>query len=166
MTASFFMLFDSFLLFSRYHGYLWTSGDLLKPSPPTQIHSPGAPLHSGKMLPNDLDSSLANLVGSEYKMCKFSLHIFPVNQSCCVSLSTDAMFIFVLFLLPDLQFGGTPAKKWVGLPYIKSRAAGRRLLSDLSRCSMIFASSVHLQMHVLDRVCFCASGQSSSGVSW
>lgn len=105
------MPFDSFLLFSRYHGYLWTSGDLLKPSPPTQIHSPGAPLHSGKMLPNDLDSSLANLVGSEYKMCKFSFHIFPVNQSCCVSLSSDAMFIFVLFLLPDLQFGGTPAKK-------------------------------------------------------
>uniref|UniRef100_A0A087XFZ3 Phosphatidylinositol-binding clathrin assembly protein n=1 Tax=Poecilia formosa TaxID=48698 RepID=A0A087XFZ3_POEFO len=40
------------------------SGDLLKPSPPTQIHSPGAPLHSGKMLPNDLDASLANLVGN------------------------------------------------------------------------------------------------------
>ncbi|XP_015816803.3 phosphatidylinositol-binding clathrin assembly protein isoform X2 [Nothobranchius furzeri] len=39
-------------------------GDLIKPSPPTQIHSPGAPLHSGKMLPNDLDSSLANLVGN------------------------------------------------------------------------------------------------------
>ncbi|XP_061595501.1 phosphatidylinositol-binding clathrin assembly protein-like isoform X4 [Cololabis saira] len=39
-------------------------GDLLKPSPPTQIHSPGAPLHSGKMLPSDLDSSLANLVGN------------------------------------------------------------------------------------------------------
>uniref|UniRef100_A0A671VJC5 ENTH domain-containing protein n=1 Tax=Sparus aurata TaxID=8175 RepID=A0A671VJC5_SPAAU len=39
-------------------------GDLLKPAPPTQIHSPGAPLHSGKMLPNDLDSSLANLVGN------------------------------------------------------------------------------------------------------
>ncbi|XP_078786800.1 phosphatidylinositol-binding clathrin assembly protein isoform X4 [Oryzias latipes] len=39
-------------------------GDLLKPSPPTQIHSPGAQLHSGKMLPNDLDSSLANLVGN------------------------------------------------------------------------------------------------------
>uniref|UniRef100_A0A3P8P9Z6 Phosphatidylinositol-binding clathrin assembly protein n=1 Tax=Astatotilapia calliptera TaxID=8154 RepID=A0A3P8P9Z6_ASTCA len=63
-THIFFMLFDSFLLFSRYHGYLWTLGDLLKPSPPTQIHSPGAPLHSGKMLPNDLDSSLANLVGN------------------------------------------------------------------------------------------------------
>nr|XP_043898143.1 phosphatidylinositol-binding clathrin assembly protein-like isoform X1 [Solea senegalensis] len=39
-------------------------GDLLKPAPHTQIHSPGAPLHSGKMLPNDLDSSLANLVGN------------------------------------------------------------------------------------------------------
>ncbi|XP_026226936.1 phosphatidylinositol-binding clathrin assembly protein-like [Anabas testudineus] len=39
-------------------------GDLLKPAPPTQIHSPGVPLHSGKMLPNDLDSSLASLVGN------------------------------------------------------------------------------------------------------
>uniref|UniRef100_A0A3Q3SW90 ENTH domain-containing protein n=1 Tax=Mastacembelus armatus TaxID=205130 RepID=A0A3Q3SW90_9TELE len=53
----------SFLL-SCYHGNLWTSGDLLKPAPPTQIHSLGAPLHSGKMLPNDIDSSLANLVGN------------------------------------------------------------------------------------------------------
>uniref|UniRef100_H2TH26 Phosphatidylinositol-binding clathrin assembly protein n=1 Tax=Takifugu rubripes TaxID=31033 RepID=H2TH26_TAKRU len=40
------------------------SGDLLKPAPPPQIHSPGAPLHCGKMLPGDLDSSLANLVGN------------------------------------------------------------------------------------------------------
>uniref|UniRef100_A0A8D0DE32 Phosphatidylinositol-binding clathrin assembly protein n=1 Tax=Sander lucioperca TaxID=283035 RepID=A0A8D0DE32_SANLU len=39
-------------------------GDLLKPAPPAQIHSPGVALHSGKMLPNDLDSSLANLVGN------------------------------------------------------------------------------------------------------
>ncbi|KAA8586751.1 hypothetical protein FQN60_000587, partial [Etheostoma spectabile] len=39
-------------------------GDLLKPAPPAQIHSPGLALHSGKMLPNDLDSSLANLVGN------------------------------------------------------------------------------------------------------
>ncbi|XP_034033976.1 phosphatidylinositol-binding clathrin assembly protein-like isoform X4 [Thalassophryne amazonica] len=39
-------------------------GDLLKPAPPSQIHSPGALLHSGKMLPSDLDSSLANLVGN------------------------------------------------------------------------------------------------------
>ncbi|XP_074468042.1 phosphatidylinositol-binding clathrin assembly protein-like isoform X5 [Sebastes fasciatus] len=39
-------------------------GDLLKPAPPVQIHSPGVQLHSGKMLPNDLDSSLANLVGN------------------------------------------------------------------------------------------------------
>ncbi|AWO99886.1 putative phosphatidylinositol-binding clathrin assembly protein-like [Scophthalmus maximus] len=39
-------------------------GDLLKPAPPTQIHSPGALLHCGKMLPSDLDSSLANLVGN------------------------------------------------------------------------------------------------------
>ncbi|XP_056911423.1 phosphatidylinositol-binding clathrin assembly protein-like isoform X5 [Takifugu flavidus] len=39
-------------------------GDLLKPAPPPQIHSPGAPLHCGKMLPGDLDSSLANLVGN------------------------------------------------------------------------------------------------------
>ncbi|XP_077597075.1 phosphatidylinositol-binding clathrin assembly protein-like isoform X2 [Stigmatopora nigra] len=39
-------------------------GDLLKPALPTQIHSPGGQLHSGKMLPTDLDSSLANLVGN------------------------------------------------------------------------------------------------------
>uniref|UniRef100_H3CT50 Phosphatidylinositol-binding clathrin assembly protein n=1 Tax=Tetraodon nigroviridis TaxID=99883 RepID=H3CT50_TETNG len=45
-------------------GNLWISGDLLKPAPPPQIHSPGAPLHPGKMLPSDLDSSLANLVGN------------------------------------------------------------------------------------------------------
>ncbi|CAL8265764.1 unnamed protein product [Merluccius merluccius] len=38
--------------------------DLLKPAPPTQIHSPGALLHSGKMLHSDLDSSLAHLVGN------------------------------------------------------------------------------------------------------
>ncbi|TNN64246.1 Phosphatidylinositol-binding clathrin assembly protein [Liparis tanakae] len=39
-------------------------GDLLKPALPAQIHSPGVPFHSGKMMPNDLDSSLANLVGN------------------------------------------------------------------------------------------------------
>ncbi|XP_061558177.1 phosphatidylinositol-binding clathrin assembly protein-like [Phycodurus eques] len=39
-------------------------GDFLKPAPHTQIHSSGAPLHSGKMLSSDLDSSLANLVGN------------------------------------------------------------------------------------------------------
>ncbi|XP_061754690.1 phosphatidylinositol-binding clathrin assembly protein-like [Nerophis ophidion] len=39
-------------------------GDLLKPVTHTQILSPGAPLHSGKMLHSDLDSSLANLVGN------------------------------------------------------------------------------------------------------
>lgn len=50
-----------------YRGNPPMSGDLLKPAPHhTQIHSPGASLHSGKMLPSDLDSSLAHLVGSEY----------------------------------------------------------------------------------------------------
>uniref|UniRef100_A0A4W5QYE8 Phosphatidylinositol-binding clathrin assembly protein n=1 Tax=Hucho hucho TaxID=62062 RepID=A0A4W5QYE8_9TELE len=40
-------------------------GDLLKPAQPTHIHSPGIPLQSGgKMIPTDLDSSLANLVGN------------------------------------------------------------------------------------------------------
>ncbi|XP_010893042.1 phosphatidylinositol-binding clathrin assembly protein isoform X3 [Esox lucius] len=40
-------------------------GDLLKPAQPTHIHSPGVPLHTGgKMMPSDLDSSLANLVGN------------------------------------------------------------------------------------------------------
>ncbi|XP_075878446.1 phosphatidylinositol-binding clathrin assembly protein-like isoform X2 [Nelusetta ayraudi] len=46
------------------NNYNTWGGDLLKPAPPTHIHSPGVPLHSGKMLPSDLDSSLANLVGN------------------------------------------------------------------------------------------------------
>ncbi|KAJ3589218.1 hypothetical protein NHX12_010065, partial [Muraenolepis orangiensis] len=40
------------------------TSDLLKQAPHTQIHSPGALLHSGKMLHSDLDSSLAHLVGN------------------------------------------------------------------------------------------------------
>lgn len=79
------------------------SGDLLKPAPPTQIHSPGAPLHSGKMLPNDLDSSLANLVGSEYPG---SFLLVPPRFPFAF-LAADVVFL----LLSDLQFGGTPAKK-------------------------------------------------------
>lgn len=116
MTASFFMLFDSFLLFSRYHGYLWTSGDLLKPSPPTQIHSPGAPLHSGKMLPNDLDSSLANLVGSEYKMCKFSLH-FSLLTSLAVSPFQLMLCLFLFYFFSQTcSLGGRQLKsEWVCL---------------------------------------------------
>uniref|UniRef100_A0A3P9MKB5 Si:ch211-200p22.4 n=1 Tax=Oryzias latipes TaxID=8090 RepID=A0A3P9MKB5_ORYLA len=65
MAARFLLLINfSSTLLSHCHGYILITGDLLKPSPPTQIHSPGAQLHSGKMLPNDLDSSLANLVGT------------------------------------------------------------------------------------------------------
>ncbi|XP_038862099.1 phosphatidylinositol-binding clathrin assembly protein-like [Salvelinus namaycush] len=46
-------------------GGLGLPGDLLKPAQPTHIHSPGIPLQSGgKMMPTDLDSSLANLVGN------------------------------------------------------------------------------------------------------
>uniref|UniRef100_A0AAV2J6F4 ENTH domain-containing protein n=1 Tax=Knipowitschia caucasica TaxID=637954 RepID=A0AAV2J6F4_KNICA len=48
---------------SNNNNHAW-GGDLLKPALPTHIHSPGGPLHSGKMLPSDLDSSLANLVGN------------------------------------------------------------------------------------------------------
>ncbi|KAG7464747.1 hypothetical protein MATL_G00168850 [Megalops atlanticus] len=40
-------------------------GDLLKPSVSTQSQAPAVPLHpAGKLLANDLDSSLANLVGN------------------------------------------------------------------------------------------------------
>lgn len=55
--------FPPFCLTCCYDNH-WISGDLLKPAP--QIHSPGAPMHCGKMLPGDLDSSLATLVGSEF----------------------------------------------------------------------------------------------------
>ncbi|XP_070711181.1 phosphatidylinositol-binding clathrin assembly protein isoform X1 [Pempheris klunzingeri] len=63
-------------------------GDLLKPTMPTHTAPPPPPpqmaIHpGGKLLANDLDSSLANLVGS-------SLRFYPPS---------------------DLQFGGTPAKK-------------------------------------------------------
>lgn len=44
-------------------------GDLLKPTMPTHTAPPPPPQmaihHGGKLLANDLDSSLANLVGSE-----------------------------------------------------------------------------------------------------
>ncbi|XP_023692946.1 phosphatidylinositol-binding clathrin assembly protein-like isoform X1 [Paramormyrops kingsleyae] len=45
----------------------WHTGDLLKPTVPTQSLAPGMPPHpGGKLLANDLDSSLANLVGNLY----------------------------------------------------------------------------------------------------
>lgn len=47
---------------SNTNPHAW-GGDLLKQAPPPHIHSP-AQLHSGKMLPSDLDSSLASLVGN------------------------------------------------------------------------------------------------------
>lgn len=68
LTSELFTLQQSFTPIQTTHtvpnnNNAW-GGDLLKPAPPTQIHSHGALLHSGKMLPNDLDSSLANLVGN------------------------------------------------------------------------------------------------------
>ncbi|XP_076144756.1 phosphatidylinositol-binding clathrin assembly protein isoform X4 [Alosa pseudoharengus] len=57
-----------------------TLGDLLKPTVPSHNQAPPLSLHTGgKLLANDLDSSLANLVG-------------------------------------NLQFGGTPAKKYAHAP--------------------------------------------------
>lgn len=61
-------------------------GDLLKPTVPT--HSAPPPpqmaIHpGGKLLANDLDSSLANLVGSEFgetRMCQQrEIHSFPAR---------------------------------------------------------------------------------------
>lgn len=75
--------------------YFFLSGDLLKPSPLTQIHSPGAPLHSGKMLPNDLDSSLANLVGSKLNhslMPCFHLHFYHLRNLISVSSLRPAVW--------------------------------------------------------------------------
>lgn len=130
-------------LISCYHGNLWMSGDLLKPVAHAQIHSPGVQLHSGKMLPNDLDSSLANLVGSEYteSLSRYSslpfFLLFFIWQRCFPP--ANAMFHFPLFL-SDLQFGGTPAKKWVGFRDIWDSATSKRLLSCLS--SFISAQSL------------------------
>ena len=66
--------------------YAW-GGGLLKQAPPPHIHNP-AQLQSGKMIPSDLDSSLANLVGSE----SLNLSIFC---SFIVSVSLDPSFSFI-----------------------------------------------------------------------
>lgn len=131
MPSCFMLLthFPSFLL-SCCHGNTWMSGDLLKPAPHTQIHSPGVQLHSGKMLPNDLDSSLANLVGSEYTV---SLSRYSVIASIFMSFLLFIWCYVSFFLLSDLQFGA-PAKKWAGFPDIL-RLATSKWLSRL--CSFI-----------------------------
>ncbi|XP_023653393.1 phosphatidylinositol-binding clathrin assembly protein isoform X7 [Paramormyrops kingsleyae] len=59
-------------------------GDLLKPTLPSQNQAPMMPLYTGgKLLPSDLDSSLASLVGTP---------LFPLSPA-------------------DLHFGGSSAKK-------------------------------------------------------
>lgn len=59
--------------------------------------------------------------------------ITSVFLSCYFSRSVSsflsAVVMFVFFLLSDLQFGGTPAKKWVGFPDILNWAQSKRLLS-------------------------------------
>uniref|UniRef100_A0A8C5DX48 Phosphatidylinositol-binding clathrin assembly protein n=1 Tax=Gouania willdenowi TaxID=441366 RepID=A0A8C5DX48_GOUWI len=91
LTSELFTLQPSFTPIQTTHtvpNNAW-GGDLLKPSPPTQIHSPGAPLHSGKMLPSDLDSSLANLVGSEPEL-QWS-HLVEKKPSVCNGWQTKTM---------------------------------------------------------------------------
>ena len=133
--------------FACCYGDLWIAGDLLKPAPPPQIHSPGAPLHPGKMLPSDLDSSLANLVGSKSSL--YSTHLCFRRRSFFPSQLTVDFSV----LLSDLQFAGTPAKKWVSRHQRWSRGC------DSAVPSYLFAADFS------PVVCFMPD-QSSSGVSW
>lgn len=65
-----------------------TLGDLLKPTMPVHSQLPMMPPHTGgKALANDLDSSLANLVGS-----KSSLYLSVVG---CSGPFADAEFLFL-----------------------------------------------------------------------
>lgn len=57
--------------------------------------------HGGKLLASDLDSSLANLVGSE---C-------PPPSPPSTFLLTPTSVLTLFRPSSDLQFGGTPAKK-------------------------------------------------------
>ena len=125
-----FIHFSSSLL-SCYHGYFWTTGDLLKPSPPTQIHSPGVPLHSGKMLPNDLDSSLANLVGSEYAVCLSALKIFILWFPCCVA-SFPLMFFF--FFSQTFSLGGRQRKSELCCPTAEIEPQANYFIVRAWRC--------------------------------
>uniref|UniRef100_A0A674NFG8 Phosphatidylinositol-binding clathrin assembly protein n=1 Tax=Takifugu rubripes TaxID=31033 RepID=A0A674NFG8_TAKRU len=91
------------------------SGDLLKPAPPPQIHSPGAPLHCGKMLPGDLDSSLANLVGMPvYGMVGHTPISQPLQGLSALYLIIFCLLLHMLFaphkLPPQMshQMGGVP----------------------------------------------------------
>uniref|UniRef100_A0A8C7T771 Phosphatidylinositol-binding clathrin assembly protein n=1 Tax=Oncorhynchus mykiss TaxID=8022 RepID=A0A8C7T771_ONCMY len=85
-------------------------GDLLKPTvpshnqaPPMALHHPGHPHPGhpgGKLLPNDLDSSLANLVGSEY--CIDNIHCSFVSSHLSVPASFSPLpppFVLVSFAL-------------------------------------------------------------------
>uniref|UniRef100_A0AAZ3R1P2 Phosphatidylinositol-binding clathrin assembly protein n=1 Tax=Oncorhynchus tshawytscha TaxID=74940 RepID=A0AAZ3R1P2_ONCTS len=85
-------------------------GDLLKPTvpshnqaPPMALHHPGHPHPGhpgGKLLPNDLDSSLANLVGSEY--CIDNIYCSFVSSHLSVPASFSPLpppFVLVSFAL-------------------------------------------------------------------
>lgn len=77
-------------------------GPLLKPT--SQVHGQGTQFHNGgKLLTNDLDSSLANLVGSRsFIHVAFFIFTIVFFISCLIKL--------VVFLI-DLHFGAPLAKK-------------------------------------------------------
>lgn len=83
--------------------------DVLQPTvPPQNQRATLANQQSGKILANDLDSSLANLVGSKCEAFKFNCKqnkLFPPSPHIKTTY-------FACFSFPtDLGFGGTPSKK-------------------------------------------------------
>lgn len=82
-------------------------GDLLKPTvpshnqaPPMALHHPGHPHPGhpgGKLLANDLDSSLANLVGSEYCIDNIDCSFVSSHLSVSASFSPLPPFVSAFF---------------------------------------------------------------------
>lgn len=95
--------------------------DVLQPTVPLQSQrAPSTNQQSGKILANDLDSSLANLVGSKCEALRFIFPLFTETIQPKAPLyykktnkqtKNLGVYISVFPTLTDLGFGGTPSKK-------------------------------------------------------
>lgn len=81
----------------------------MKPTLSSQVQSQGTQLYNGgKLLTNDLDSSLANLVGSKsFSRLIYYVSIAAEHYTDCDTCTDNVHVVFVI----DLHFGGPPAKK-------------------------------------------------------